>query len=149
LCDTEVLESLAPEEYRSGLGEMAKYHFLGGEDLEDCNLDERVARCVAIKAAVVASDEREGGRRAILNYGHTLGHALETAGHYDLRHGEAVAIGLMFAARLAQRVGRIGDQQVDEHLRIIEGYGLPTSLPPGTDIGRLVELMARDKKAVG
>src|SRR5438445_810536 len=58
LCDTEVLESLAPEEYRSGLGEMAKYHFLGGEDLEDCNLDERVARCVAIKAAVVASDER-------------------------------------------------------------------------------------------
>ena len=149
LCDTEVLESLAPEEYRSGLGEMAKYHFLGGEDLEDCNLDERVARCVAIKAAVVASDEREGGRRAILNYGHTLGHALETAGHYDLRHGEAVAIGLMFAARLAQRVGRIGDQQVDEHLRIIEGYGLPTSLPPGTDVGRLVELMARDKKAVG
>src|SRR5205085_10050284 len=63
LCDTEVLESLAPEEYRSGLGEMAKYHFLGGEGLEDCNLDERVARCVALKAEVVASDEREAGRR--------------------------------------------------------------------------------------
>src|SRR5207248_3811411 len=90
LCDTEVLETLPPREYRSGLGEMAKYHFLGGEALIDCNLDERVARCVAIKAEVGASDEREGGRRAILNYGHTLGHDLETAGHYELRHGEAV-----------------------------------------------------------
>jgi 5-deoxy-5-amino-3-dehydroquinate synthase len=148
LCDTEVLESLPPEEYRSGLGEMAKYHFLGGEDLEDCNLDERVARCVAIKAAVVASDEREGGRRAILNYGHTLAHALETAGHYGLRHGEAVAIGLVFAARLAERLGRVDAQRVAEHLRVIEGYGLPSALPADSDIERIVELMARDKKAV-
>jgi len=149
LCDTEVLETLPPEEYRSGLGEMAKYHFLGGEDLEDCNLDERVARCVGIKAAVVAADEREAGRRAILNYGHTLGHALETAGRYDLRHGEAVAIGLLFAARLAERLGRIDDRRVNEHLRVVEGYGLPTALPADTEVERLVELMSRDKKAVG
>src|SRR5205085_10462349 len=93
LSDTEVLETLPPREYRSGLGEMAKYHFHGGEALVDCNLDERVARCVAIKAEVVASDEREGGRRAVLNYGHTLGHALVTAGRYDLRQGVAVAVG--------------------------------------------------------
>src|SRR3954454_9241391 len=69
LCDTEVLSTLRPREYRSGLGEIAKYHFLGAEDLADCNLDEKVARCVALKAAVVVEDEREGGRRALLNYG--------------------------------------------------------------------------------
>ena len=148
LSDTEVLETLPPREYRSGLGEMAKYHFLGGEALVDCNLDERVARCVAIKADVVASDEREGGRRAVLNYGHTLGHALETAGHYDLRHGEAVAIGLVFAAVLAERLGRIDPERVDEHRRVVAGYDLPMHLPPDADAAQLVELMGRDKKAV-
>src|SRR4051812_10303475 len=148
LCDTEVLETLPPRDYRSGLGEMAKYHFLGGEALVDCNLDERVARCVAIKAAVVAGDEREGGRRAVLNYGHTLGHALETAGHYDLRHGEAVAIGLVFAALLAQRLGRIDTARVDEHRRIVGLYDLPTKLPPDVDTGELLDLMRRDKKAI-
>ena len=148
LCDTEVLETLPPREYRSGLGEMAKYHFLGGEALVDCNLDERVARCVAIKADVVAGDEREGGRRAVLNYGHTLGHALETAGHYDLRHGEAVAIGLVFAAVLAERLGRIDQERVAEHRRIVGGYDLPMNLPPDADTQQLVELMGRDKKAV-
>ena len=149
LCDTEVLETLPPEEYRSGLGEMAKYHFLGGEALADCNLDERVARCVAIKAEIVAGDERESGRRAVLNYGHTLGHALETAGHYDLRHGEAVAIGLVFAAELADRLGRIDRVRVDEHRRVVAGYDLPMDLPPGADVAQLLELMGRDKKAVG
>src|SRR5205807_8416560 len=91
LCDTEVLETLPPREYRSGLGEMAKYHFLGAPGLSDCNLDERVARCVALKAEIVAGDEREEGgegvrSRAVLNYGHTLAHALETVSRYDLRH---------------------------------------------------------------
>jgi 5-deoxy-5-amino-3-dehydroquinate synthase len=148
LCDTEVLETLPPREYRSGLGEMAKYHFLGGEALADCNLDERVARCIAIKAEVVAADEREGGRRATLNYGHTLGHALETAGHYDLRHGEAVAIGLVFAAVLAERLGRIDHARVEEHRSVVGGYDLPMKLPPDADGPQLVELMTRDKKAV-
>jgi len=149
LCDTETLETLPPREYRSGLGEMAKYHFLGGEALADCNLDERVARCVAIKAAVVAADEREGGRRATLNYGHTLGHALESAGRYDLRHGEAVAIGLVFAALLAQRIGRIDAGRVEEHRRVVASYDLPVKLPPGVDAAELIEFMGRDKKAVG
>src|SRR5207249_9463688 len=70
-------------------------------------------------------------------------------GRYDLRHGEAVAIGLVFAAKLAARLGRIGDERVEEHLRVIEGYGLSSSLPADTEVDRLVELMARDKKAVG
>ncbi|WP_334142825.1 3-dehydroquinate synthase family protein [Rhabdothermincola sp.] len=148
LCDTEVLATLPEREYRSGLGELAKYHFLGGGRLDELPLDERVAACVRIKAEVVGSDEREGGRRAVLNYGHTLAHALETAGHYDLRHGEAVAIGLVYAAELARTLGRIDDERVAEHRRVVSAYGLPSRLPPGVDLDELVELMARDKKAV-
>ncbi|MGH9225095.1 MAG: 3-dehydroquinate synthase family protein [Acidimicrobiales bacterium] len=150
LCDTEVLETLPPREYLSGLGEIAKCHFLDDLcDLAGLPLDEKVARCVAIKAAVVAADEREtSGLRATLNYGHTLAHALETSCHYDLRHGEAVAIGLCFAARLARRLGRIDDDRVKEHDAVVAGYGLPTTIPAGHDVGTLLTLMARDKKAI-
>lgn len=155
LCDTETLDTLPPAEWASGLGEMAKYSFLGAGGLEELPLPERVARCVALKAQVVAGDEREGGRRALLNYGHTLAHALEAAGWAEpvggragLRHGEAVAIGLVFAAVLARRLGRIGQARVDDHRRVVEDYGLPAGLPAGVDPSRLVELMGRDKKAV-
>jgi 5-deoxy-5-amino-3-dehydroquinate synthase len=149
ICDTEVLSTLPPREYRNGLGEMAKYAFLGVHDLPDLSLEEAVAACVRCKAEVVASDEREGGRREILNYGHTLGHALETAGNYDLRHGEAVAIGLIYAAELAQRLGRIDADRVAEHRKVVGGYDLPMALPPGSDPEQLVALFSRDKKAVG
>lgn len=148
LCDTEVLETLPPREYRNGLGEMAKYAFLGVPGLADLPLDEAVAACVRCKADVVGSDERESGRRAILNYGHTLGHALETAGGYDLRHGEAVAIGLIYAAELARLLGRIDAARVAEHRRIVAGYDLPVTVPPGSDPEVLVDLFSRDKKAV-
>ena len=112
-------------------------------------LADVVARSAAIKAAVVSADEHEHtGLRATLNYGHTLAHALETAGHYDLRHGEAVAIGLVFAARLARRLGRVDDDTVAEHVRVVAGYGLPTEVPAGHDPAELITLMARDKKAV-
>lgn len=148
LCDTELLSTLPPREYRSGLGEMAKYHFLGGGDLDSLSIDEQVAACVAIKAEVVASDEREGGRRAILNYGHTLAHAIEIAGEHDLRHGEAVAVGLIFAAELALRLGRIDESRVAEHRRVVAAYDLPSTLPVGLATTALIELMARDKKAL-
>ena len=147
LCDTETLQTLPPREYRSGLGEIAKYHFLGAEDLTDCNLDEKIARCVALKAAVVADDEREGDRRALLNYGHTLAHALETVSEYDLRHGEAVAIGLVYAAQLAHALGRIDAARIDDHRRVLASYDLPMDLPSGSNADDLVELMLRDKKA--
>lgn len=149
ICDTEVLATLPPREYRNGQGEMAKYAFLGVDGLADLPLDEAVAACVACKAEVVGADEREGGRRAILNYGHTLGHALETAGAYDLRHGEAVAIGLIYAAELAFRLGRIDAARVDEHRRVVGSYDLPMNLPPGSDPAELIALFARDKKAIG
>lgn len=146
LCDTAVLDRLPDRERRSGMGEMAKYAFLGVDDLTELSLEEAVAARVRCKAAVVASDEREGGPRALLNYGHTLGHALETVGVYDLRHGEAVAIGLVYAARLARRLGRVGDAEVSEHERVVSSYDLPTRLPSGADPAALVEAMARDKK---
>lgn len=151
LCDTEVLGTLPPREWRSGQGEMAKYGFLGVDDLLERTLDEQVAACVACKAEVVAADEHEGasGRRATLNYGHTLAHALETAGGYGLRHGEAVAIGLVFAAELAARLGRINGDRVAEHRALVGAYDLPSRLPPGTDPAELVALFARDKKALG
>lgn len=148
LCDLDTLKTLPPREYACGLGEMAKYHFLGGEDLDGLELAARVVRCVEIKAEVVSADEREGGRRAILNYGHTLAHALETAGSYDLRHGEAVAIGLMYAAHLARLLGRIDDERVEEHRRIIGSYDISASLPAGSDPEALIGLFSRDKKAI-
>jgi 5-deoxy-5-amino-3-dehydroquinate synthase len=148
VCDTGLLSTLPPREYRCGLGEIAKYHFLGGEGLDALPIDEQVAACVAIKAAVVASDEREGGARATLNYGHTLAHAIEIAGDHDLRHGEAVAIGLIFAAELALRLGRIDADRVAEHRRVVGAYDLPLTLPTGLENSELIALMGRDKKAL-
>jgi 5-deoxy-5-amino-3-dehydroquinate synthase len=147
LCDTETLTTLPPKEYRSGLGEMAKYAFLGIDGLRDMSLDDAVAACVACKAAVVAADERESGTRALLNYGHTLAHAIETTGGYDLLHGEAVGIGLVFAARLARRLGRIDEARVAEHEKLVRDYDLPCRLPPGSDHDALVAAMGKDKKA--
>jgi len=160
LCDTQTLGSLPPREWACGRGELAKYAFLEADPAltPDPGLepDEQVARAVAIKAAVVAADEREGDRRMVLNYGHTLGHALEGAAlgdgdrdqpRWDLRHGEAVAIGLIFAAQLAERLGRIDAARVEEHRRVVEAYDLPVDLPAGAGAAELVTFMARDKKA--
>ncbi|MEO7372228.1 MAG: 3-dehydroquinate synthase family protein, partial [Ilumatobacteraceae bacterium] len=98
VCDLDALSTLPPREMRCGLGEMAKYHFLTGDDLLAMDETERIAHCVGIKADIVSNDERETGRRALLNYGHTLAHALEIETGYRLAHGEAVAIGLIYAA---------------------------------------------------
>ena len=148
ICEIDALDTLAPRDFVAGMGELAKYHFLGGGELDRLPLVERVAEAVHIKAEVVSGDEREGGRRAILNYGHTLAHALETAGRYDLRHGEAVGIGLIYAAELAHRLGRIDAARVEEHRRVVRRYGLSPWLPDGYDLDELVSLFDRDKKAV-
>jgi 5-deoxy-5-amino-3-dehydroquinate synthase len=152
LCDTDSLATLPDRERRSGMGELAKYHFLTGADLLDLPLEDRIAAAVRIKADVVAADEREATEarrgRAILNYGHTLAHALETTGRYDLRHGEAVAVGLVYAAELARTLGRIGSDRVAEHRTVIDAYGLDATLPEGAEAGALLEVMGRDKKAI-
>ncbi len=153
LCDLDALDTLPPRELRAGFGELAKYRFLpGGDDLDRLDLEAQVAQCIRIKAEVVASDEREGGRRAILNYGHTLAHAIETAGEYDLRHGEAVAIGLVYAAELARHLGRIDADRVEVHRAMLRRYDLADRLPEAlarrVDDDTLLGLMARDKKAI-
>jgi 5-deoxy-5-amino-3-dehydroquinate synthase len=161
LCDIQALGSLPAREWSSGRGEMAKYAFLGegllgagrpGATILGLPLDEQVARCVAIKAAVVGEDERETGRRMVLNYGHTLAHALEASAFgpeakWDLRHGEAVAIGLVFAAMLARRLDRIDDERVALHRRVVAGFDLYADIPVGASARELVEFMGRDKKA--
>jgi 5-deoxy-5-amino-3-dehydroquinate synthase len=148
LCDTRTLATMDPRERACGFGEMAKYRFLGVEDLGELSLEEQIHRCVALKARVVMADEREGGLRAILNYGHTLGHALEIAGRHELRHGEAVAIGIVFAAELARVLGRIDATRVEEHLDIVNRFDLRTELPAGSNRAELIALMGRDKKAL-
>jgi 5-deoxy-5-amino-3-dehydroquinate synthase len=159
LCDTAVLSTLPPREWACGRGEMAKYAFISGAvpdtSLLDLPVDQQVARCVALKAAVVTADEREGGRRAILNYGHTLAHALEAAAFErgeggdgpGIRHGEAVAVGLVFAALLARRLGRVDDARVALHRAVVAGFDLSAELPAGAGAEELVASMARDKKA--
>ena len=149
VCDLDALATLPAREVRCGRGEMAKYHFLTGDDLLAMGDTDRIARCVEIKAEVVASDEREGGRRALLNYGHTLAHALEIECGHAIAHGEAVAVGLCYAAHLAHRLGRIDAERVAAHYAVVgEVYDLATQLPDGLRFDRLMSLMARDKKAL-
>lgn len=148
VCDTATLGTLPPAEFLSGMGELAKYHFLGGGRLDRLPLDERVAACVRIKGDVVAGDETEQGRRVILNYGHTLAHALETLTGYGIRHGEAVAVGLIYAAELAFRLGLIDKARVAEHRRVVATYGLSPHMPPGLDPDAIVDAFSADKKAV-
>ncbi len=167
LADIDTLATLPTSDFRSGLGEVAKYAFLGGSDAQDVAtildyehdavlsrdpqlLERLVGACVAIKAAVVDADEREAtGGRAVLNYGHTLGHALEANGGYTLRHGEAVATGLVFAAELAHAMGRIDAIGVERHRRLVASLGLPTEVPEGAEAPALIAHMRRDKKAAG
>ncbi|GLX11609.1 3-dehydroquinate synthase family protein [Microbispora sp. NBRC 16548] len=149
LCDTEYLTTLPRREWTNGYGEIARCHFIGAGDLYGLPVQEQIAASVVLKASIVADDERDAGPRHLLNYGHTLGHALERATGYRLRHGEAVAIGTVFAGVLAGRLGRIGPDRVAEHRSVVAAYGLPTALPagPGSDAGALIALMRLDKKA--
>ena len=105
-------------------------------------------KCIQLKAEIVREDERETGRRAVLNYGHTLAHALEMEKDFSLAHGEAVAIGIRYAAEIAKILGRIDQKRVEEHESVLEHYGLSYKLPSSYDWGQLVSLFQRDKKAV-
>ncbi|MGC1238746.1 MAG: 3-dehydroquinate synthase family protein [Acidimicrobiales bacterium] len=154
LCDTSVLKTLAPRERLSGLGEVAKCWLLekrSVEDLRDASLDSLIEMAVGLKVAVVGADEREGSTRVLLNYGHTLAHALEKLalrrGPDELRHGEAVAIGLAFAARLARALDRVGDDEVKYHDEVLETLELDGRLPGNYDTDELLEAMTFDKKA--
>jgi len=148
ICDPDVLATLSPRQMRCGLGEMVKYHFLSDVDFTELSFDEQISASVRIKADVVSGDERESGRRAILNYGHTLAHALENATDHALLHGEAVAIGLIYAADLALRLGRINADRVAEHHQLLAQNDLVATMPGGLDEQVIVDLFSRDKKAI-
>ena len=105
-------------------------------------------RAVRMKADVVSADLRESGRREILNYGHTLGHAIERVEGYQLRHGEAVAIGMVYAAEVARLMGRLDQVTVGRHRRVLQAVGLPTAYRPGL-WPELRDAMTVDKKARG
>jgi 3-dehydroquinate synthase len=155
-----VLAPLADRDYRCGLGEVAKYALMG-DDFASVHVDallrrdpevltEVIARCVEIKAKVVAADEFERrGLRAVLNYGHTLAHALETATGHALMHGEAVAVGLVFASQLGVVLERIPPDVAARTETLVASLGLPTSAPPGLHADDLLAIMARDKKSGG
>ncbi|MEU9233186.1 3-dehydroquinate synthase family protein [Streptomyces subrutilus] len=148
LCDTDYLSTLPRREMLNGLGEIARCHFIGAPDLRGLPLEEQITASVTLKAGIVERDERDTGLRHVLNYGHTLGHALEKATDFALRHGEGVAIGTVFAGRLAGALGRIDRARVEEHLEVVRHYGLPTALPAETATEVLLDLMRHDKKAM-
>ena len=148
ICDLDALDTLPERELRSGFGELAKYHFLTGDPLSEMELEDRIVRAVQIKAGIVNQDEKEQGIRALLNYGHTLGHAIENAGSYEVKHGEAVAIGLIYAAELAHTLDRISYERVQEHRQVVESYDLPSAVPTAVTDEDLMSAMTRDKKAV-
>jgi 3-dehydroquinate synthase len=162
LCDLTALDSLPEVEFVTGMAEVVKAGFIADPvilDLIEADpgaatrpdgrpVRELIERSVRMKAEVVASDLRESGLREILNYGHTLGHAIENIERYQWRHGAAIAIGMVFAAELARIAGRLDDVTADRHRTVLEALGLPT----GYDVAawpQLLEAMKVDKKARG
>ncbi|MBI5137664.1 MAG: 3-dehydroquinate synthase [Nitrospirae bacterium] len=161
--DMAVLATLPRRELLAGMAEVIKYgviadraffDYLRGHVAAILALDPQVmarvvGRCCAIKAQVVADDETEtSGRRAILNYGHTVGHAVEAVtGYRRYKHGEAVAMGMVAAARIAHKLGRLDARAVAAQVDILEAFGLPVALPRGMDPNRVVAALGHDKKA--
>lgn len=160
ICDLETLESLPRTEILAGFGEVAKYGFIADErilELIEADVElatdpksdvflEIVERSIAIKARVVANDFKESGEREFLNYGHTLGHAIEHAERYKWRHGAAISIGMVFVAELARIAGRLSDADVDRHRSVFGLLGLPITYSAHR-WNQLLETMQRDKKS--
>jgi 3-dehydroquinate synthase len=158
--DTSLLVTLPPDELRGGLAEVIKYgvirdreffDFLNNEKEKILALDHEavvktVHHCCKIKADVVAEDERESGIRRILNYGHTIGHAVEASSDYSLIHGYAVAIGMVAAARIGVLNGLLGATERDEIIAVLQGYRLPTEVPAALDRERIKRYLLADKK---
>ncbi|MBB6121458.1 3-dehydroquinate synthase [Nocardiopsis algeriensis] len=162
LCDLDTLAGMPRADYIGGLAEVVKAGFIADPAICDLVEDdpegaaapegrhtrELIERAVRVKADVVSGDLRESGRREILNYGHTLGHAIERAENYTFRHGYAVSIGMVFAAELARLDGRIDDALVGRHRSLLASVGLPVSYAPEA-WPELHAAMSVDKKARG
>jgi 3-dehydroquinate synthase len=162
ICDLALLATLPPDDYVTGLAEVVKCGFIADPViLELIEADpgaaakagsaverELVERSVRVKAGVVSEDLTEQGRREILNYGHTLGHAIERAERYRWRHGAAVSVGLVYAAALSRRLGRLDEPTATRHRTVLESLGLPTAYAADA-FPTLLETMRVDKKARG
>jgi 3-dehydroquinate synthase len=161
VADLDTLATLPEREYRAGLAEVVKGAAIGDAAFfawleqhaaalaarEHASVLQAIARKVQYKAGVVARDETEQGERALLNLGHTFGHAIETAGNYTaVLHGEGVAIGMRLAAQLSERLGLSQPADSARLQRLLEQLGLPTTIPSGMDAQRLLERMRLDKK---
>jgi 3-dehydroquinate synthase len=162
IADLGTLATLPGRELRAGLAEVVKTACIGDADFFDWLeahadallaadteiLTHAIARCCRFKAGVVERDEREAGERALLNFGHTFGHAIETETGYDaLLHGEAVAIGMVLAARMSAQLGMGNDAEAERLQILLERLGLPTSVPPGLAPDALLAHMRIDKKS--
>jgi 3-dehydroquinate synthase len=157
--DLATLETLPPNELVAGMAEVVKAGFIADPVILDLIEDdpataidstgdvlaELVRRAIQVKADVVSSDLRESGRREFLNYGHTLGHAIERRERYRWRHGAAVSVGLVFAAELARLAGRLDDETAARHRTVLTSLGLPASYDPDA-LPQLLEVMRTDKK---
>lgn len=162
LADLDTLDTLPRNEIISGMAEVIKCGFIADPAILDLverdtaavadphseAIRELIERAIAVKAKVVSEDLKESGLREILNYGHTLGHAIELVERYSWRHGAAVSVGMMFAAELARSVGRLSDADADRHRTILEGLGLPVTYRRDRWQG-LLDGMRRDKKSRG
>ena len=162
VCDLSTLDTLPHEDLVSGLAEVVKVGLVADPRILDiieadpaaatvatgAPLRELVERSVQVKADVVGEDLEDRGRREILNYGHTLAHAIEKVEQYTWRHGDAVSVGLVFAAELARLAGRLGDAEVDRHRSLLESLGLPVTCVDGR-WSDLLDAMRVDKKARG
>jgi 3-dehydroquinate synthase len=161
IADTDTLATLPARELRAGFAEVVKYGALGDADFfawlehhADALLARKaeplaatIAHCCRQKAGIVARDETEQGERALLNLGHTFGHAIETAmGYGGLLHGEAVAVGMVLAARLSENLQRAPAEDTQRLIALLDLFGLPTRVPHGLDPDQLIGLMQLDKK---
>jgi 3-dehydroquinate synthase len=161
VADLGTLATLPDRELRAGLAEVVKTACIGDADFfgwleahadallaaDTEILTHAIARCCRFKAGVVERDEREAGERALLNFGHTFGHAIETGTGYDtLLHGEAVAIGMVLAARLSAQLGMADDTDTERLQALLKRLGLPTSVPPSLAPDALLSHMQMDKK---
>ncbi|MFD8553522.1 3-dehydroquinate synthase [Streptomyces fradiae] len=162
LCDLAALDSLPVHDYVSGLAEVIKAGFIADPvilDLVEADPEgartpagphtaELIVRSIKVKAEVVSTDLKESGLREILNYGHTLAHAIEKNERYKWRHGAAVSVGMVFAAELGRLAGRLDDATADRHRTVLESVGLPLTYR-GDQWPKLLETMRVDKKSRG
>ncbi|MDR9500717.1 MAG: 3-dehydroquinate synthase [Desulfurivibrionaceae bacterium] len=161
--DTLVLDQLPREELLNGLAEVVKYGVINDLDffnfllsnqkdilaLEPAIVEAVIAHCCTIKARVVEADEREADQRRILNYGHTLGHAVEAASNFTIPHGMAISMGMVAVNTIAVGKGLLAAEKAQRVKDGLQGFGLPVAIPPELDRRQMTELLKSDKKSVG